>query len=209
VWKDRGGSGSGDGVDSGVYPHVFNDPSHVVKALNYIDVTLVGSDTEEDGGSTPPAPTAPALTSTFVLYPPLVDGDRAARLWSVEADNRTGHHAQRVGALRVPLVADPQPPKPPSQTQSAGSSKGAGQACWRTRPCAGRAVGGSHAAAGRPGNDDGRRPCRRGPCRDGACGRWASGQRAVPEGADLGVQVGADPLDLAFADPMAAPRPSG
>jgi hypothetical protein len=38
------------------------------------------ADTEEDGGSTPPAPTAPAVTRAFVLWlVPLVNGDCAAR----------------------------------------------------------------------------------------------------------------------------------
>ena len=43
------------------------------------------ADTEEDGGSTPPAPTTPAVTRAFALWlVPLVGGDCAARTSSVE-----------------------------------------------------------------------------------------------------------------------------
>jgi hypothetical protein len=59
--RDRSWEGSGSAIASHV--RLFIDPAPSVTVRRTARSMLVGSDTEEDGGSTPSAPTTSALTS--------------------------------------------------------------------------------------------------------------------------------------------------
>src|SRR5829696_2873780 len=62
---NRGRSLERPGVDIFVHLRLFIDPPQSLTVRRTGRQRLVGSDTEEDGGSTPPAPTTPVLTSAY------------------------------------------------------------------------------------------------------------------------------------------------
>ena len=72
-WEDSGS-------DSASHVRLSIDPPPSVTIRRTGRSRLVGSDTEEDGGSTPPAPTLLTLSSTNAN--PVVLLERLPRLWS-------------------------------------------------------------------------------------------------------------------------------
>jgi hypothetical protein len=70
--ENRGRSSQASDTDTCAHLRLSNDPSRSLTIRRSRRARLVGSDTEEDGGSTPPAPTIPALSSGFVQPPCLV-----------------------------------------------------------------------------------------------------------------------------------------
>ena len=64
--ENHDGSLDGSGTDSRAHLRLSSDPSRSLPVRCTGRQRLVGSDTEEDGGSTPPAPTAEALSRSFV-----------------------------------------------------------------------------------------------------------------------------------------------
>jgi hypothetical protein len=65
--ENRGGSSESSGTDAFAHLRLSDDLSRSLTIRRSGRQRLVGSDTEEDGGSTPPAPTTPALSRTSQL----------------------------------------------------------------------------------------------------------------------------------------------
>jgi hypothetical protein len=77
-WEDSGS-------DSASHVRLSIDPPPSVTVRRTSPSRLVGSDTEEDGGSTPPAPTTPRVSRASAdRFVPLMDGDR----WREVANGR-------------------------------------------------------------------------------------------------------------------------
>jgi hypothetical protein len=58
---------------------LLNDLPRRVRHADFSVEVRVGSDTEEDGGSTPPTPTTPSLTSANALYQGSLAGSQGHR----------------------------------------------------------------------------------------------------------------------------------
>jgi hypothetical protein len=77
--ENRGRSSEGSGTENRAHLQLYDDPSRSVTIRCSGRQRLVGSDTEEAGRSTPPAPTTPSLTSANALYQGSLAGSQGHR----------------------------------------------------------------------------------------------------------------------------------